>query len=132
MLRDANNENWRDVQQADAKCCSPQHQQDAIFGVCDRNVECWLTADADYASVQTGRPAEDYRVDDPKTVFENAMGITSLDRKEARIADFTRGAPLRAWLNNRSFEDFYGQLRQKSKERNCQIENLRERSKDRE
>jgi hypothetical protein len=91
-------------------------------------VECWLTADADYAAARTGRPARDFRVEDPKDAFEAAMGISPPDRKEARVADYTREAPLCNWLRNPSFECFYEDLRRKSKELNCQIENLRERS----
>lgn len=127
MLRDANNEAWRDVQKGDADCCSPGLAHLAIFAVCDRNVECWLTADPGYASAATSRPAETFRVPDPKGAFEFAFQISSLDRKEPEIADYVRRVPLQNWLGNRSFEDFYDQLRRKSKETNCSLENLRER-----
>ena len=127
MLRDANNEDWRDVQKGDGECCSPDFAHLAIFGVCDRNVECWLTADPEYASAATGSPAETFRVPDPKGAFESAFQISSLDRKEPRIAEYARNAPLQNWLRNRSFEDFYDQLWRKSKEMNCSLENLRAR-----
>jgi hypothetical protein len=124
MLRDANDENWREVLDGDQKCCSTAHQHLAVFAVCSRNVECWLTADSQYASNRTGRPVETFRVDDPKSVFEEAMGITTLDRKEREIVDYTHGAPLRNWLTNKSFENFYEQLRLRSKQLNCGLENL--------
>jgi hypothetical protein len=44
------------------------------------------------------------------------------------MAEFVSAAPLGNWLNNKSFENFYEQLRQKSKELRCPgVENLRER-----
>jgi hypothetical protein len=128
MVRDANVEDWRDVVNGDEASCDTRHKHLVVFGVCERNVECWLTADAGYASSITGVPAQDFRVPDPKGIFEYAMQITSLDRKEPEIANFTKGAPLHNWLTKKSFENFYDKLRQKSKELHCQeIENLRDR-----
>ena len=125
MLRDANNENWRDVQKGDRASCSPEHGHLAVFSVCDRNVECWLTADRDYAAGRTNRAASDFDVPDPKKAFEAAMGITSRDRKVAEIVEYVQGALLRRWLANGSFEDFYDQLWRKSREMNCAMPNLR-------
>jgi hypothetical protein len=125
MMRDANDENWRDVMAGDQNCCSAAHQHLTIFAVCGRNVESWLTADPYYASARTGCPADSFRVADPKAAFQAAMGITAPDRKEREIAHYTHDAPLKIWLTNDSFENFYEQLRQRSKTMNCGIENLR-------
>jgi hypothetical protein len=130
FLRDANDENWRDVLKRDQLRCIPEHQHLAVFGVCHRNVECWICADAEWIATKTGKPASVFRVADPKGVFEHAMGISSFDKKEEEIAELVRDAPLQNWLSNRSFEDFYNQLWQKSKERGCSIENLRARTQD--
>ena len=61
-------------------------------------------------------------------MFESALGITVRNRrdKEEEIAGLVQAAPLRKWLDNRSFEDFYEKLWRKSKELGCQIDNLRE------
>jgi len=40
FLRDANNEDWRDVLREDEKRCRSDHEHLAVFAVCDRNVEC--------------------------------------------------------------------------------------------
>ncbi len=48
------------------------------------------------------------------------------DEKEPQVADYVASAPLSKWLANQSFENFYDQLRQKSKELHCHIENLRD------
>jgi len=127
FLRDANDADWREVLNEDQKRCRPEHQHLAIFVVCDRNVESWLCADADWLATKTATPASNFRTADPKRAFEQAMLISSFDRKEYEIAALVSEAPLRNWLKNPSFEHFYNQLWQKSKERGCCIENLRER-----
>jgi len=125
FLRDANNEEWRGVLKTDEERCRVEHKHLTIFGVCDRNVECWLCADADWIGKETKHQPDQFRAQDPKGAFEEAMGITRLDKKEEEIAALVQRAPLRNWLGNSSFEEFYERIRDKSKERGCQIENLR-------
>jgi hypothetical protein len=129
FLRDANTEHtdWREVLMAYEEDCKLEHKHLTIFSVCDRNVECWLCADADWIAKETGRRPDEFRAPDPKDRFEEAMGITRLDKKEEEIAAMIQRAPLRNWLTNRSFEEFYERIRTKSKETGCKIENLRER-----
>jgi hypothetical protein len=124
FLRDANSEEWRDVLQADEEHCPSECQHITIFGVCGRNVECWLCADADWIAKETHREAATFRVDDPKSAFAEAMGLMGFDKKEPEIAALVQRAPLRNWLSNRSFKEFYDRLWAKSKERGCKIENL--------
>ena len=126
FLRDANEESWREVLKADEERCRPEHKHLSIFGVCDRNVECWLCADADWIAKATGHRSDEFRVPDPKDPFEEAVGITRLDKKEEEIAALVQRAPLKNWFSNHSFKEFYERARGKSKERGCQIENLRE------
>jgi len=126
FLRDANNENWREVLQAYESDCRAEHRHLTIFGVCDRNIECWLCADADWIAKETGRQPDEFRVTDPKEVFEKTMQITGVDRKEQEIAMVVQRAPLKNWLSNRSFKEFYGRIWDKSKQQGCTIENLHE------
>jgi hypothetical protein len=126
FLRDANDENWREVLKAYEEDCRAEHKDFTIFGVCDRNIECWLCADADWIAKETGRQPNEFRVTDPKEVFEKAMHITGFDRKEQEIAMLVQRAPLKNWLSNRSFKEFYERIWDKSKERGCKGGNLRE------
>src|SRR6266446_6726471 len=48
FLRDANLESWRDVLRTDRAKCPNEYSHRVLFGVCDRNAECWLAADADH------------------------------------------------------------------------------------
>jgi hypothetical protein len=127
FLQDSNKEKLRCVLEADEARCRDEHKHLAVFGVCDRNVECWICADADWIAGKTGKPSSEFRVADPKQVFQRAMGISSFDKKEDEITRLVVEAPLRNWLSNRSFEDFYDKLQQRSKQLGCSIENLRDR-----
>jgi len=130
FLTDSNDDDadsWREVLKAEEGRVPDEFKHLAIVGVCQRNIECWLCADADWLAGMLGRKPDDYRVADPKGPFEEALGITRFDRKEAEIAGLVREAPLRNWLRNLSFENFYEQSWQKSKQLDCPMENLRER-----
>lgn len=127
FLRDANNEDWREVLKTYEGHCRADHKHLTIFGVCDRNIECWLCADVGWIAKETGHQPSEFRMTDPKEAFEKAMHITGFDRKEQEIALLVKRAPLRNWLSNRSFEEFYERIWDKSKERGCKVENLQER-----
>jgi hypothetical protein len=125
FVRDANLEDWRDVARAEENRCRPEHRHLAIFGVCDHNGECWIAADPEWLARETGHSPEEFLVDDPKDAVSTALGIIGRERKEPEIAALVQRAPLRNWLNNPSFADFYNKLWQKSKEYHCTLENLR-------
>jgi len=128
FLRDANTEPWRDVLKDDEARCEVAHRSFAIFGVCGRNVESWLAADPDFIAQRFQRSRSDFAVSDPKGAVESAFGISRHDKKEEELASFVASAPLNRWLHNKSFEHFYEQIWQKSKELQCpNMENLRER-----
>jgi hypothetical protein len=127
FLRDANDENWRDVLKKDDARCSPQARHLAVFGVCNRNVESWLCCQCSWIASHTGRQPDEFRVDDPKGIFESAIGISRSDKKEETIANLLQDAPLKHWLTNLSFADFYDKLWNKSKFiAGCNLENLRQ------
>jgi hypothetical protein len=126
FLTDSNVSAWREVQRGDAEKCPPQYQHLCVFGVCLRNAECWLVADPGHIANFSGRNEQEFRVEDPKGVVESAFGVTGTEKQEDRIAEFVRTAHLRRWLTNASFEDFFEQIWQKSKELGCDLENLRE------
>ena len=129
FLSDADEVNWREIQRREVNKLPDSIRPFAVYGMADRNIECWLCADARYIAERTERAAEDFAVADPKGAFESAMHISRDDRRETEIAELVREAGanvLRRWLEkNRSFEDFYDQLRAVSRQRGCVIENLR-------
>lgn len=126
FLTDADDKEWRQVKKNERSCFPQERLALAIHGVADRNIECWLCADPDYIAQRLGIPAEEVRVADPKGRFESAIGIDRSDRKEGEITDLVKEAPLRSWLRNPSFEDFYEQALKMSQLRGCKIENIRQ------
>ena len=125
FLTDSDGPEWRSLLRAEENRCRADHQHLSVFGVCLRNVDCWLSADPDHIANHFGRPRAEFAVGDPKGAVEAAFGVTRDDKKEPEIAAFVRNAPLRRWLANVSFEEFYNSLRQKSLEMGCELENLR-------
>lgn len=126
FLTDANGQGWREVQKNERSKFPPERLARAIHGVADRNMECWICAEPNYVAGKLQIQAQELQTPNPKGIFEAAMDISRNDRKEAEIADLVKGAPLNSWLGNASFEDFYEQVRDISKQLGCEIENVRE------
>jgi len=126
FLTDANEGEWREVQKNERATFPSGCLDKTIHGVADRNAECWLTAEPGWLGKRLGIEPQVFRCEDPKGVFENALGISRDDKKEKERAQLVVDAPLRSWLANRSFEDFYQQVRHHSKQHGCTVENLRE------
>ena len=129
FLSDADEAKWREIQRRELDKLPNDIRPFAVYGMADRNIECWLCADPQYIAEKTGRAAEDFTVDDPKGAFESAMRVSRDDKRESEIAALVREAcaeVLQRWLqNSRSFEDFYDQLWTVSRQRECDIDNLR-------
>jgi hypothetical protein len=99
-----------------------------LYGVADRNIECWLAADREFLARRLNVTPEALNAPDPKGVIEGALGVTSYDRKEDEIASIVCDAPLRNWLKRSpSFEAFYEDARALSKREERPIPNERER-----
>lgn len=129
FLSDADATDWRTTRKRELGKLPDSLHPLTVYGVADRNIECWLCADPQYIASKTGRPAKDFVVDDPKGAFQSAMGISRDEKRESEIAALVKEAPLRVlrrWLERRSFEDFYDELWAVSRRRQCVIENLRE------
>lgn len=127
FLTDANDQDWREVKDREHSWVPAEFQHLTIYGVAERNIECWLTADRVYAAKQLGVSPEALDPPDPKGIFERALGITSYDRKEEEIAAFVYDAPIRNWLSSRSFEAFYEDARALSIRIKLPIPNERDR-----
>lgn len=130
FLSDADGADWRTIRSNELNKLPDAIRPFTVYGMADRNIECWLCCDPHYVVERTGRETGDFAVDDPKGAFQSAMDISRDDKRESEIAAFVREAcvgVLQRWLqNSRSFEDFYDQLWTVSRQRECDIDNLRE------
>lgn len=129
FLSDSNSDDpnaWRKVAQDEESRVPVQYSHYVIIGICQRNVECWLCTDADWIAKRYNRSTEEFRVSNPKGIFNTVLGISYRDTREEEIAELVMQAPLHRWLHNKSFEAFYDKLWLYSKKSGCTIENLRE------
>jgi len=128
FLTDANEQDWRQVQQRESQFVPVEFRHMTLYGVADRNVECWLAADQDYLAQRLSVSPKVLDIPDPKGIVEQVLGITSYDRKEEEIASIVCDAPLRNWLKRSpSFEAFYEDAWLLSKQKGYPIPNERER-----
>jgi len=128
FLSDADEQEWGEVQKNEIEKLPENIRPLTVYAIVDRNVECWLCADEGYIAGKVGRSSREFVVDNPKGIFESAMGITRDYKREKEIADLVQHAPLENWMERSpSFKCFYEQLWQVSKNNHCQIENLWER-----
>jgi hypothetical protein len=125
FLTDAGAADWREVQANERAKLPKECLHCLLLGVPDQNIESWLCADAEWLASKLGGSPDLLRSKDPKRAFEQAVGIDRDDRRENEIAALIREAPLRRWLANGSFADFYEQARDLSQQLGCSVENLR-------
>lgn len=129
ILSDSDSQNWRDVHRSEVAKLPQERKALVVYGIADRNIECWLCADSAYVATKADCTVDSLKVDDPKTVFERAMGVSRDDRKEDSIIALVVEAPvdvLKTWYaTSESFEHFYKQLRAVGTQLKCAgIENL--------
>ncbi len=128
FITDGDGADWRTVLRNERQRFPQGRLIQSVHGVADRNIECWICADPAWLAQQVGENALIFRTVDPKQAFERALGINRDDKKEDEIADLVRRAPVRSWLSNASFEDFYERIRDLSQLLGCEIQNERERN----
>ncbi|MEA3340544.1 MAG: hypothetical protein U9R15_11310 [Chloroflexota bacterium] len=129
FLTDANEQDWRRVKRRESEYVPVEFGHVTLYGVADRNIECWMAADRDYLTQRLNIAAETLDVPDPKGVIERALGVTSYDRKEKVIASIVRESPIRNWLRRSpSFEAFYEDARTLGIREKYPIPNERERA----
>jgi hypothetical protein len=129
FLTDANERRWREVRRDELEHVPPEYEHRVVYGVADRNVECWLATDREYLAGKLGCNPAELKVDDPKGVFESYLGITSTDRKEPEIAAIVQEAPICNWIDRSlSFETFWGDCWSMSKQQGCEMPNEREKT----
>jgi len=124
FLTDANEQDWRQVKRRESEFVPIEFRHITLYGVADRNVECWLAVDQDYLARRLGVSSQALDGPDPKGIFERALGITSYERKEEEIASTVCDAPLRDWLKRSpSFQAFYEDARALSRQEGHPIPN---------
>ncbi len=135
VLTDCDTGSWREIQRRERGKIPVDCQHLLVFGVAERNIECWLAIDrkalADELECQ---PDDIPRLpDDPAGFVKRRFGLTRRDaaRETAvnRIADFVARVGMKPWIDDsQSFKDFYQQARDLATSRKCLVPNELERS----
>ena len=130
VLTDADANPWRDVKRRESDKIPEDCKHLTLFGVADRNIECWLAIDRDALARELRCREEEIPTDDPSNFVKRRFGLTDRNKLEAkaRIRDYVAEAPLRTWIRNSdSFADFYEEARDLATQNECSIPNERER-----
>ncbi len=128
VLTDADNDRWQDVKRREWTRVPADCQDICLFGVADRNIECWLAADRNALSEELGCSETDIPREDPSGFVKRRFGLgqrdDSRENAKQRIARFVAAAPLKNWISNApSFNDFYQSARALAGQRRCEIPN---------
>ena len=131
VLTDADANRWRDVKRRESDRIPEDCQHLTLFGVADRNIECWLAIDRSALARELECQVEEIPTDDPSNFIKRRFELTERDKKQnakARVCDYVAQASLKTWIEGSdSFEDFYEQARDLATQNACSIPNERER-----
>ena len=98
-----------------------------LFGVADRNIECWLAIDRNALARELACPVAEIPSDDPSLFVKRRFGLTNRDKKQEakeRVRDYVARASLRSWIaGSNSFRDFYNDARHLATQTGCSIPN---------
>ena len=127
VLTDADANPWRDVKRRESAKIPTDYEHLTLFGVADRNIECWLAIDRGALACELKCSVEEIPSDDPSHFVKRRFGLTNQDEKQdakARIRDYVVRASLRSWLaGSDSFQDFYDRARRLAVQNKCSIPN---------
>lgn len=130
VLTDADANLWRDVKRRESDRIPEDCRHLTLFGVADRNIECWLAIDREALARELKCQEEDIPEHNPSNFIKRRFELTERDKKQnakARICNFVAQAPLRTWIrDSKSFEDFYEDVRDLAVQNGCSFPNERE------
>ncbi|MBI3194988.1 MAG: hypothetical protein HYZ34_11080 [Ignavibacteriae bacterium] len=126
VLVDSDDDNWKQVKKLLLEKAT-DYQHMLVIGVADRNIECWLNSDKFYLAEKIQADVHDLDVENPKSLINKKLGVTTFIRKEEEIQEIVKSAPIKNWLNNSgSFSSFYEESRDVSQKFKCNFPNERE------
>jgi hypothetical protein len=132
VLTDSDKRSWREVKRREWEHVPDDCRHLCVFGVADRNIECWLAANRDAIARELGCSADEIPKEDPSGFVKRAFGLGGRDagRESAkkRVVHFVIGAPLWSWIDqSESFQDFYKDVRALAARGECRVPNELER-----
>ena len=127
VLTDADANKWQDVKRRESAKIPTDYEHLTLFGVADRNIECWLAIDRGALARELECLVEDIPSDNPSHFVKRRFGLTNRDEKQdakARVRDYVARASLKAWIaGSDSFQNFYAGARRLAVQNKCSIRN---------
>lgn len=127
VLTDADANKWQDVKKRESAKIPTDYEHLTLFGVADRNIECWLAIDRGALARELECRVEDIPSDNPSGFVKRGFGLTNQKKKKAakvRVRDYVARASLKAWIaGSDSFRDFYDGARRLAVQNKCSIPN---------
>jgi hypothetical protein len=128
VLTDSDVAPWRDVKRREWERVPADCQHLCVFGVAERNIECWLAADRPALAKEVDCAPQDIPTDDPSGFVKRRFGLGERDANrqaaKERISRFVAEAPLKSWIERSdSFGDFYRDARSLAAQRGCVVPN---------
>lgn len=130
VLTDGDGNPWRQVRARESEKIPEECEPITVFGVADRNIECWLAASKESLAGELDCAADEIPDDDPSGFVKRRFGLTGRDTRDdgkRRVSDYVANAPLKSWIEGSpSFEQFYGDARKLAQREGCAFPNERE------
>ena len=127
VLTDADADRWREVKRREQAKVPQDCQHLTLFGVADRNIECWLAIDRPALANVLECGFDDIPEGDPSGFVKRRFGLTDRDRMREgreRVRDFVVETSLRTWIEGSdSFGDFYDAARSLASQNECPFPN---------
>ncbi len=128
FLSDADEANWRDIQRREVGKLPDNIRPFAVYGMADRNIECWLAVNRVALAKELNCTPEEIPRDDPSGFVKKKFGLGERDnaREDAknRVAQFVAQAPVKSWIEgSESFRSFYGEARSLAARTACEMPN---------
>jgi hypothetical protein len=98
-----------------------------VFGVAERNIECWLSTDRRQLASCLECSPEEIPTEDPSGFVQRRFALSDPANAQNRVRDFVADAGLKAWINDsESFAMFYDDVRDLAARCNCKLPNERD------
>ena len=128
VLTDSDEEEWRTIHRNESERIPVELHHCTVFGVANRNIECWLALDRNALAEELGCKPNDFPSDNPSGFVKKRFGVSSRGPQGMeRIQRFVVSSDFSNWLHDKSFKHFWEQIFQLSKHETCDIPNIRER-----
>ena len=127
VLTDADGNPWREVKTRESARIPDDFGHLTVFGVADRNIECWLAVNRKELAVALECAVNDIPDGDPSDFIKRGWGLSDRDTRQAakaRVRDYVAQAPLKSWIKGSdSFGDFYRDARRFALRAQCAFPN---------